>query len=311
MPKRLSRFNPGKTACCCIVFHCILLSLLARGETVRIATYNVENYLDTPTQTRRAKNLEAKAMVCENIIALKPDVLALQEIGSLSALEELRGSLKNHGLDLPFSEFVTGFDTNAHLAILSKLPFKALHPHTNDTFLLGEHRFRVSRGFAEAEIQVGSNRVFTLINAHLKSKRLIAEADQAELRLEEARLLREKVDSLFATNPNVSLLVLGDLNDTRDADSTRIVIGRGKTRLVDTRPAERNGDTALAARRKSEVTWTHFYAKEDLYSRIDYILLSPAMAKNWCAKETYILSVANWGAASDHRPLVSTFVIDD
>ena len=310
---RSSPLKAGTICRLCILFLWTFEVLLAHSETFRVATYNVENYLDIPTRTRHAKKPEARAKVCENILALRPDVLALQEVGSLSALEELRGSLRTNGLDLPFAEFVTAFDTNVHLAILSKFPFKAVRPHKNETFLLSGHRFGVSRGFAEADIQVSSNRVFTLINAHLKSKRPVAQADEAELRLEEAKMLREKIDSLFATNANVNLVVLGDLNDTKDAESTRTVIGRGKTKLVDIRPAERNGDT-LSGRRKQElrnVTWTHFYAKEDLYSRVDYILISPAMAKIWRANETYILSVANWGVASDHRPLLSTFQIDD
>src|SRR3954467_8811142 len=60
----------------------VLLSLLhlwsARAETFRVATYNVENYLDKPTDTRPAKPEEGKAKVFENIVLLKPDVLALQ-----------------------------------------------------------------------------------------------------------------------------------------------------------------------------------------------------------------------------------------
>jgi hypothetical protein len=44
--------------------------------------------------------------------------------------------------------------------------------------------------------------------------------------------------------------------------------------LFDTRPAERNGDDPAGAPSGHEtrnITWTHFYAKEDTYSRIDYI----------------------------------------
>ena len=83
------------------VFLLCLFPAFSNAKTFRVATYNLENYVDVPTQTRVAKSAEAKAKVRESIIALKPDVIALQEMGSLAALKELSDSLKNQGLDLP------------------------------------------------------------------------------------------------------------------------------------------------------------------------------------------------------------------
>jgi endonuclease/exonuclease/phosphatase family metal-dependent hydrolase len=282
----------------------------AVANTFRVATYNIENYLDEPTETRPAKSAEAKAKVSENIAALKPDVVALQEMGTLKAFEELRGALGAKGLNFPFWTHVTGFDTNIHVAVLSRFPFRSVHAHTNDSFLLDGRRFRVSRGFAEVEIVVNTNYTFTLITAHLKSKRPIGIADADELRLEEAKVLREKIDNVFATNAQARLIVLGDFNDTPDAKSTKAIIGRGKHKMVDTRPTERNGDTPAIANRgyaPRSVAWTHFYGVQDTYSRLDYILLSPVMAHDWVTNETFVLTVPNWGLASDHRPILATF----
>ena len=292
----------------------LLCSRFAGAETFRVAEYNVENYLAEATDTRSAKTAEAKAKVRESIRALKPDVLALEEMGSTNALLELRDSLKAEGLDLPYWEHVSGFDTNIHVAILSKFPLAARRPHTDDSFLLSGRRYRVSRGFAEVDVQVNTNYSFTLIAAHLKSKRAVAQADEAELRLEEAKLLREKIDARLAANPNVNLVVLGDFNDTKDSPSTKAVIGRGKNKLIDTRPAERNGDNTPSpnpAWEPRNVTWTHYYGKDDAYSRIDFILLSPGMVREWVKNETYVLSIANWGVGSDHRPILATFEAAD
>ena len=297
----------------------ILFSLFCRtfavGETFRVATYNVENYLDQPTESRpHAKPAEAKAKIRESIRVLNPDVIALQEMGATNALLELRGSLKTDGLDFPFWEYVCGFDTNIHVAVLSKFPFTARRPHVNEQFLLSGKRFRVSRGFAEVDIRVNPNYSFTLITAHLKSKRPVAIADEAEERLAEAKVLREIIDADLGANPKLNLIVLGDFNDTFNAPSTKAIIGRGKFKLIDTRPAERNGDNAPPLNSRyapREITWTHFYGVEDTYSRIDYILLSPGMAREWVTNETCILTIPNWGVASDHRPLVATFEARD
>ena len=297
-----------------IVLALLLCARFAGAETFRVATYNVESYLDEVSQTRTPKSAEAKAKVREGIRALKPDVLAVQEMGGTNALLELRDSLKAEGLDLPYWEHITGFDTNIHVAILSKFPITARRPHTDDSFLLSGRRFRVSRGFAEVDVQVNTNYSFTLITAHLKSKRAVAQADEAELRLEEAKLLREKIDARLAANPNANLVVLGDFNDTKDSASTKAVIGRGKHKLVDTRPAERNGDNTPSTNPAWEprnVTWTHHYGKEDSYTRIDYILLSPGLAREWVTNETYVLTLPNWGVGSDHRPLVATFEAEE
>jgi endonuclease/exonuclease/phosphatase family metal-dependent hydrolase len=288
-----------------------LCSPALAADTFRVATYNVENYLDQPTESRpQPKSAAARAKVREGIRALNPDVLALEEMGGLSALMELRSSLKAEGLDFPYWEWVSGEDTNIHVAVLSKLPIVARRPHTNEVFLLDGRRFRVSRGFAELDIRAAPDFTFTLIAAHLKSRRAVPEANEAEQRLAEAKILRGIVDRDLAARPNARLMVLGDFNDLKDSDSTREIIGRGRFKLMDTRPAERNGDNAPAENSWFEprnITWTHYYGKEDTYSRVDYILLSSRLAQAWVRNDTYVLTMPNWGVASDHRPIVATF----
>lgn len=299
----------------------VLLALLALvprapAETFRVAAYNVENYLDVPTESRRTvKSAAARAKVRESIRAAQPDVLALEEMGSTNALRELQTSLRAEGLDLPFSEWVEGYDTNIHVSVLSRLPIRARHPHPDERFLLDGVAYRVSRGFAEVELAAGTNGqfTFTLIAAHLKSRRTVPEADEADLRLQEARLLRGLVETRLRADPQARLVVLGDFNDTPNTPPIRALMGRGKFRLVDTRPAERNGDDPANFRPRPAprtIAWTHFYAVDDTYSRIDYILLSPAMAAHWDRAGTFIPTVPNWGVGSDHRPVVATFTTE-
>ena len=265
-----------------LAFLAVLLSganLLAAG-TFRVATYNVENYLDQSTESRHfVKTAE-----------------------ETEALRSMQGD-----------EHVTGADTNIHVAVLSKLPFAARRPHTNDNFLLDGRRFQVSRGFAEVDIQADTNFTVTVIVAHLKSRRAVPEADEAELRLQEAKVLRGIVDSRLTADPEARIIVAGDFNDVKSSNSTKEIIGRGKFKLTDTRPAERNGDNLPNPVPRFEprnVTWTHYYGLEDSYSRIDYILLSPALARDWVTNETYALTIPNWGIGSDHRPIVATFKAD-
>ena len=110
------------------IFAAFCFSSFAAG-TCRVATFNVENYLDQPTETRpHVKSAESRAKIRESIRVLNPDVLALEEMGTTNALLELRASLKSDGLDFPFWEHVSGGDTNIHLAVLSRLPIITHQP---------------------------------------------------------------------------------------------------------------------------------------------------------------------------------------
>ncbi|HVY71222.1 MAG TPA: endonuclease/exonuclease/phosphatase family protein [Verrucomicrobiae bacterium] len=297
------------------VFLLVLTSRASHAaETFRVATYNLENYAIEAAGNRPVKPLEARAKAREFIRALKPDVIALQEVVGSSALAELRSALKAEGLDFPHAELVTGWDTNIQIAVLSRLPILASHPHTNEVFLLYGRRFRVTRGFAEIDFQAGSRYKFTLFAAHLKSRRTATEADERDIREQEAGLLRALIDARLARDPEANIIVAGDLNDTKDSPSTRAILGRGRNMLVDTRPAEQNGDRHHSDKPRfspRDITWTHFFGKEDTYSRIDYLLLSPGMAREWQAAETYVLAAADWGLASDHRPVVAAFTAEE
>jgi endonuclease/exonuclease/phosphatase family metal-dependent hydrolase len=280
-----------------------------------VASYNLENYLHIQTGSRPPKSEASKVAVRKAIHALDADVLALQEVGATNALLELRESLRAEGLHYPHWEHVTGFDTNIHIAILSRYPITARRHHTNESFLLYGRRFHVRRAFAEIDVRVHDRYQFTLINAHLKSKLETGSASQADIREQEAIRLRRIIEFRLQANPQLNLVVVGDFNDHPDSSALRILRGRGARQgLVDTRPAEPNGDDhdlSNARYTPRRITWTSHYGKEDSYGRVDYILLSPGIAREWDRSGTFILAFANWGIASDHRPIIARFYAQD
>ncbi len=275
-----------------------------------LATYNVERYPAEAAADDSRKSEESKARVREMIAACQADVLALQEVCGTNALLELRRDLKAGGCDYPHWELITGHDTNVQVAVLSKFPITARRPQTRASFLLHGRRFQVARGFLEVDIRVNPQYAFTLLVAHLKSRRAAPEADESELREQEAIKLRGRIDAILAADPDANLAVVGDFNDVHSSKAVRTVIGQNKNRLFDTRPAEENGDDFKSKMQRQfhrNVTWTQFYAKEDVYSRIDYIFLSRGMAREFKAEASHVLAMPNWGMASDHRPVVTGF----
>ena len=263
----------------------------------RVATYNLENYLDGTSRKGCVKSTESKAKIRECIRAITPDVIALQEIGSADTLQELRASLASERLEFPHWEYLAGADENLHIAILSKFPFAARLLHTEDGYALNGSKYRVRRGFAEMDVRVNPMFSFTLFAAHLKSKNEDAEADASALRLEEARLLRGKMETRLKETPDARILVCGDFNDTEDSGVVRAIAGSGKGRLIDTRPVDKAGTVA----------WTNYYEEKDRYERIDYVFMSPAMAGCWLPEKSGVFELPDWRLASDHRPVVAAF----
>jgi endonuclease/exonuclease/phosphatase family metal-dependent hydrolase len=307
MPKRLisSYFRNPYPLLVKWIFAWLLVTARLIAAPLTVATYNLEFYVDTPVMGVPPKSPEARALIRESIRRLNPDVLAMQEMGSTNALGELINSLRAEKLNFPFIDYVKGPDSNLHLAFLSKRPIIARRPHTNESFLFQGKRHQVSRGFAEIDVQVGKQ-LITFLSAHLKSKRQVGEADQQGLREEEAKLLRERIDDFFQREPNGNFIVLGDFNDDIGSRTLKTIVGRNRTRLFDPRPCERNGDTMANPNPRYEprrILWTHYFAKEETYSRLDYILLSGSLRSAVDPAETYVLAMPNWGTASDHRPV--------
>lgn len=302
-----------KTLLLCIALFGSWLPIRAQERdpaSFRVATFNVENYHLRPFGNRTAKSPESRRQVVAEIVALQPDVLAVQEIGDRDALEELQTRLREAGVPLPHLEHIGGWDTNIFVGVLSRFPITGRRPHPRESYLLNGRRFFANRGIIEIDLEVSPRYRFTLLTTHLKSKRQTASVDEADMREAEAGILRKKVDEVLARSPEANVVVCGDFNDTHDSTAIRTLLGRGRTGLVDPRPAERNGDSTPADRSRT-ITWTHFYAKEDTYSRIDYLLMSRGMAREWRREGSYVLAGPHWGLASDHRPVVCEFQARD
>ena len=278
------------------------------GGTFRVVTYNLEGYLLSPVSGWKTKSDPSRAKLREALISLRPDVLALQEVGGREALTQIQRELKDSGIDLPYAELAAGHDRVIQVALLSRFPISGSHSATNESFLLHGRRHFTSRGILDVELAVESGYTLNVLVAHLKSRRQTGNEDQAAVRLEEAKLLREIIDRHLEQTPNNLLIVAGDFNDSKNSAPLKTLVSRGGNRLVDLHPAERTlGGVANPTPNEREITWTHYYGVEDSYTRIDYILCTPGMARQWLRDQSYVLAFPGWGEASDHRPVAAVF----
>ncbi len=284
---------------------------LAAQDGFSIASYNVKNYLLESIPGRKSKPEAARERVAQTLLLARADVVMLQEMGPAEALAELQGRLAAGGLDYPHRRLVQGADQAIRLALLSRYPIGRTRWHTNDQFLVEGRRQWVRRGFLEAEISPRKEYCFTLLAAHLKSKFPAPYARESEIRRKEAAILRRKVEDLLAEAPDRNLMVVGDLNDTPDSAAVRTVLGRGKRRLFDVKPYEWVFVDGQFVIERPQVRWTFYYPTGGAYSRVDYVLLSRGMKREWRPEASLIAAVPYWFEASDHRLLKIAFAIGD
>ena len=271
----------------------------AKGE-FSVMTFNLHLYTlidrDDNADTLEPKpRKEAKALI-ETIREVSPDILAVQEMGDPAAWKEFKHSLQQAGLEYANEEYLRNGEKDLNIALLSRFPIVASQLHTNDTYTIGPTQFPVQRGFIEADIQVNPAYRLRLMVAHLKSK-AFHEYGQAEMRRNEARLLCNHVRAILKENPDINLLVVGDMNDEpSSAPIQEIIQYQGKAILHDLRPE----DDAGAA-------WT-YRGFDDNHQRLDYLFASDGLLPELVLDKTFVVDFPSLAKASDHRPVVGTFV---
>ncbi|MDG1890769.1 MAG: endonuclease/exonuclease/phosphatase family protein [Verrucomicrobiota bacterium] len=291
-----------------VVFAWLVLSIIASAERVSIATFNVDNYLLEAREGRRAKASDARRAVHVSLKALRADMVVLQEIGSQKALTGIRQALAAEGLEYAHSVFSRTPGSLIHMGLLARFPPVKVRHHATNVFVLYGRPFRPSRAFLEVDLALPGGHRLKIMAAHLKSKRPVGHADQWDLRTREALLLRSLVDARLKENPDLFLAVVGDFNDGPSSQTLRFLKGApGSPRLMDGRPREgRPARLPHPPRGEGQryAVWTYHYAAEDLFSRIDFVLMSQRLFRCLRPDESCVLNLPNWGMASDHRPVL-------
>lgn len=146
------------------------------GESLKIATYNVENLFDLKKSgheyseyipfTKSAwdeRSYKAKLKNLSRVIRdIDADIIALQEIESKRALEDLKYQLKRDGLYYRYAKIADKKDTTIKVALLSKIPFV----YTKELVVGYSYSFR---NILEAKLKVGKEDLYIFVN-HWKSK---------------------------------------------------------------------------------------------------------------------------------------------
>lgn len=274
---------------------------VARAETLTVATYNLENYgpADRVTETGYRQDYpkpETSKRALRTVIrALNADVLVLQEMGPRAYLDEFCRDLKADGLDYPHAVLLEGPDRDRHVALVSRRPLKAVVPHVDLEFAYFGAKEKVKRGLLEVTLATESGDV-TLFAVHLKSRFTDRSDDplSALRRAGEATAVRDRVLQRFPDPAKARFLILGDCNDARGSKTLQFLSQRGKTEVAG----------LLSASDSRGESWTHAYLKEESYSRVDHVLVSPGLRAAVPSGVAQIYDGPSVLEASDHRPVL-------
>jgi endonuclease/exonuclease/phosphatase family metal-dependent hydrolase len=286
------------------VFFAAALLSAAEPERLTFCSYNLKNWLTMDRfdqQTYKSlpsapKPEDERQRVVKILAAIKPDILGVCEIGNADDLADLQKRLKAGGIDLPHTELAHGGDETRRLAILSRLPIKLRNSQTDLKYQLGAQTLPFQRGILHVTIPITPTFDLHCVGVHLKSKREITEADQVQMRRNEARLLRKHLDRIFTQEPGARILAYGDFNEHRNEPAISDIIGSPRT-----------SDTAMQdvwLKDKDGEVWTHFWDAADTYARLDYCFASRLLRPHLDYRGCYIYSARDFDKASDHRPLV-------
>lgn len=290
-----------------VFFVAIKILVVASSGALTVATYNVENYtlanrmVDGVYRSGYPKPEKEKAALRQVIAGIAPDILAVEEMGPQAFLDDFQQELKQAGQDYPHAVVLEAADKDRHVAVLSKVPFKEIKQHAAVPLTYFGQQERVKRGVLEV-VFATTEGDFSLFVVHLKSKYTERPDDpeSAQQRALEAEAVRDLVLSRHPDPARAKFIICGDWNDTRGTRPVKAMQKRGDTVV---------GDLVQAADSRGEV-WTHFFRREDLYSRIDFMLASPALKPFIAGNRAKIGDGPGVGDASDHRPVYVSLTLD-
>lgn len=276
------------------------VAALPASAALTVAAYNVENYtladrmVDGVYRAAYPKPEKEKAALLQVITGMAPDILAIEEMGPQSYLDDFQRELKQAGQDFPHAVVLEAADADRHVAVLSKVPFKEVRRHARVPITYFGRPDVVKRGVLEVVFATTAGD-FSVFIVHLKSKHTERKDDpeSARQRALEAEAVRDLVLARHPDPAKSKFIICGDWNDTRGSRPVRAMQKRGDTIIGEILPAtDSRGER-----------WTHFFRREEIYSRIDYLMVSSALKPLVAGGTAKIWDGPGTSEASDHRAI--------
>ncbi|MGH1339326.1 MAG: endonuclease/exonuclease/phosphatase family protein [Aureispira sp.] len=319
----------------------------------RVASFNLLNLALPSTvfyrdqQYSEAEYADKKAWIAAQLTKLDADIIGFQELFDEKALQEV---VKDHPL-YKGATVVMGARKGGSpaVALVSRFPVQASSNHTHFMERLDVEGLVIpfeefSRPILKVRVELRKGLSVEVFVAHLKSKRpLIPDGvdrhDALEISKGKARslLLRATEANALRTilmdtleHRDTPVVVLGDLNDTHTAVTTRIISGEEPPRYWPKEHKAKVWDTLLyhakdiqARQSSQDVYYTHIHNGH--YESLDHILVSQELVRENPKRVGRVVYVQSFNdhiidqtfasdrvnsCESDHAQVVATIELD-
>jgi len=263
---------------------------------LRIMTYNVLNAFDRIDDERvhdPPKSRESVQAVATIISEAEPDVLTLQEVESMAAVEDILNQ-KDLGGRYPYRKLIDGEDRRGmDVAVVSRFPIVDFKLHQDR--IVGWRDWipkRSRRGVLQCDVRLPNEKTLRVFTAHFPSLRENP-AQNERAQMEESKACKDIIQNQSRNYPVDFNVVTGDFNALE------------KSRVLDvlTNGSLRNLSEGLPP------SYGHRFKEPDhwLSQRIDHILCDEALARHSTGGQVYRHPMES--EASDHLPVIADFMI--
>ncbi len=253
---------------------------------IRIATFNCENLfaryrfesagfnpsggftiddLMFDIHSTRSKRITARA-----IKEVDADIICLQEVENLDVLDNFNSEFLGGSSAKRYHHriVVDGNDRRRiDVAFLSRIPFTSIRSHRNDRVPGNARRKVFSRDCLRVDFDI-SGTPLTLYGNHFKSM-IPTRKETRDRRLEQVDRMVAILKEDWGDGLDANFVVMGDLNDyPQNGGGSVSALGAllNHPKIVD--PADQL---------TMDESWTHYWAREDEYRQLDYLLMSKTL----------------------------------
>ena len=269
-------------------------NMLLRFEFDRETEASLATLLDAEEPAARAElvrtywnilNDEMRVMTALAVRDGAADVVCLQEVESMRGLRAFQERYLRRMADIeyPHSVLIEGNDgRHIDVAVMSRFPLERIVTHQalrwdelqiDKPKIVETERDRIfKRDCLEVHVEVGEKALPVLV-CHFKSMDPDRERTR-EWRAAEATAVRRIIEKRFPDPAAADWAVVGDFNDYTESDG----VPEPHHALA---PLLDGGFAVDTVKRIADVKdrWTHFFPDARAYRQLDYVLLSPALAR--------------------------------